>query len=159
MEPARPGRLEEVRLSSPTGSGASTGVTSVYPILQVQDVVRSRNFYVHWFGFAVTFESDWYVSLRSPESGSELALLDHRYESIPVDRRHPSKGVIISVEVEDVDAWWDRLVVRGGLEVETPIRDEPFGQRHFITFDPDDNMVDVITPTTPSPEFADMYRA
>ncbi|MEM9268600.1 MAG: glyoxalase, partial [Pseudomonadota bacterium] len=31
--------------------------------------------------------------------------------------------------------------------------DEPFGQRHFITQDPNGVLIDVIKPIPPSPEF------
>ena len=35
--------------------------------------------------------------------------------------------------------------------------DEPFGQRHFITADPNGVMIDVIKPIPPSAEFAAQY--
>ena len=34
---------------------------------------------------------------------------------------------------------------------------EDFGQRHFITADPNGVLIDVITPTPPSAEFAAQY--
>ena len=34
---------------------------------------------------------------------------------------------------------------------------ERFGQRHFITADPNGVLIDVVTPIPPSPEFAALY--
>jgi hypothetical protein len=39
------------------------------------------------------------------------------------------------------------------------IRDEDFGQRHFIVTDPNGVMIDVIKPIPPSAEFAAQYAA
>lgn len=37
-----------------------------------------------------------------------------------------------------------------GLPILIPLRDEAFGQRHFITADPNDVLIDVIKPIPPS---------
>ena len=37
----------------------------------------------------------------------------------------------MNFEVDDVDAEYLRLV-RAGAEIVVPLKDEPFGQRHFI---------------------------
>ncbi len=39
------------------------------------------------------------------------------------------------------------------------LRDEPHGQRHFITQDPNGVLIDVIRPIPPSAEFAQQYRS
>jgi uncharacterized glyoxalase superfamily protein PhnB len=54
----------------------------------------------------------------------------------------------------DVDAEWERLVVREGLRPELELRSEPFGQRHFIVADPSGVLIDVITPVPPDADFA-----
>jgi hypothetical protein len=38
-----------------------------------------------------------------------------------------------------------------------PLRDEAWGQRHFITEDPDGVLVDVVTVIPPGEEFAALY--
>ncbi len=40
-----------------------------------------------------------------------------------------------------------------------PLRDEAFGQRHFITRDPNGVLIDIIKPIPPSAEFAQQYEA
>jgi hypothetical protein len=54
------------------------------------------------------------------------------------DHRAPSRGV-------------------AALDPVLPLRDEAFGQRHFIVRDPAGNLVDVIENIPPSEEFASAY--
>ncbi|MER6582378.1 VOC family protein [Nonomuraea sp. NPDC001023] len=130
-------------------------LSSVYPVLCTADLAASKDFYVRLFGYEVTFEADWYVSLR--RGPYELALLDHRHPTLPAAYRRPVAGLLINFEVADVDAEWERLVGREGLTPELALRDEDFGQRHFIVADPNGVLVDVITPIPPSQEYASQY--
>ncbi|NUR89937.1 MAG: glyoxalase/bleomycin resistance/extradiol dioxygenase family protein [Nonomuraea sp.] len=130
-------------------------LTSVYPVVCTADVAASKDFYVRLFGYEVTFEADWYVSLR--RGPYELALLDHRHPTLPAAYCRPVAGLLINFEVADVDAEWERLVVREGLTPELTLRDEDFGQRHFIVADPNGVLVDVITNIPPSQDYAAQY--
>jgi hypothetical protein len=56
--------------------------------------------------------------------------------------------------VEDADAEWDRLVVRGGLQAELELRSESFGQRHLIVTHPSGVLIDVTTPIPRTAEYA-----
>ncbi|GAA3229467.1 VOC family protein [Pseudonocardia petroleophila] len=128
-------------------------LTSMYPVICTSRIRESHAFYTERLGFETTFEADWYVSLRRPD-GQELALLDQDHPTVPAAYRRPVQGLLLNVEVPDVDAEWERLVVRGGLVPEQELRSEDFGQRHFIVADPSGVLIDVITPIPPSPEFA-----
>ncbi|WP_020525110.1 VOC family protein [Catelliglobosispora koreensis] len=132
-------------------------LTSFYPVIATTKVAESRDFYTGLLGFEVTFEADWYVSLR--RGSYELALLDHTHPTIPEGFRRPVQGLVLNFEVEDVDAQWQRLVVEHGLKPELELRDEDFGQRHFIVADPSGVLIDVITPIEPTSEFAAQYAA
>ncbi|MET8990907.1 VOC family protein [Nonomuraea wenchangensis] len=132
-------------------------LNSVYPVVCTADLAASKDFYVRLFGYEVTFEADWYVSLR--RGPYELALLDHEHPTLPAAYRRPVAGLLLNFEVADVDAEWERLVVREGLTPELELRDEDFGQRHFIVADPNGVLVDVITPIAPSEEYAAQYAA
>src|SRR5690606_27285198 len=114
-------------------------------------------FYVEHFGFRPLFESDWYVHLQSVENEAiNLAVLDGNHETIPVEGRGRVSGLLLNFEVEDVDAVHDRLV-GAGLPVLRSLRDEDFGQRHFITADPNGVLIDIIKPIAPVGEFVDQY--
>ena len=87
-------------------------ITSIYPVLMSTDVPATAAFFRDAFELETVFEADWYVSLRS--GTFELAVLDAVHETIPAGHRTPARGILVNVEVADVDAEYDRLVTRGG---------------------------------------------
>jgi catechol 2,3-dioxygenase-like lactoylglutathione lyase family enzyme len=130
-----------------------------YPVIATRDVAAARDFYVRHFGFEVTFDADWYVSLHRPDAPQyELALLDHTHPTLPTGHRTAlGGGLLLNFEVDDVDAEHDRLVGRAGLPELLSLRTEEFGQRHFIVAAPDGVLVDVITPVAATGGYADQY--
>ncbi|MBP5802547.1 VOC family protein [Microbacterium maritypicum] len=132
-------------------------ITSFYPVLMVDDVATAARFYREELGFEVVFEADWYVSLRDHDGGGELAILDRAHETIPEGFREPVRGLLLNVEVPDAASEHARLVGEQGLPERLPLRDEAFGQRHFIIEAPGGVLIDVIEPIEPSPEFAAAY--
>lgn len=57
-----------------------------------------------------------------------------------------------------MDAEYARLVTGAGLKLELPLRNEAFGQRHFIVAAPDGVLIDVITPIAPTASYAACYE-
>ncbi|HZG81885.1 MAG TPA: VOC family protein [Brevibacillus sp.] len=127
---------------------------SFYPVILTREVARSAQFYCEHFGFEKVYEADWYVSLRVPAGGGqipfELAILDASHPTVPAAYRQPVNGLILNFEVEDVNAQYQRLIIEQKLPLELDIRDEEFGQRHFITRDPNGVLLDIITVIPPS---------
>lgn len=133
-------------------------VTSFYPVICTARLQDSRDFYTRLLGFEVTFEADWYISLRRPGPPAfELALLDYNHPTLPAAYRVAVQGLLLNFEVTDVDAEWERLVLGAGLKPELELRSEDFGQRHFIVADPDGVLIDVITPIAPAASFIEQY--
>ena len=133
--------------------------TQYYPVLQSADVPAAAAWFKRHFGFAPMFETDWYVHLQMPEDPAmNLAILDGQHPTIPAVGRGRSTGLLLNFEVEDVDAVYD-AVRAAGLPILREIRDEDFGQRHFITADPNGVMIDVIKPIPPSADFSVLYDA
>ncbi len=131
--------------------------TSYYPVLMTGDVAGTTAFYVEHFRFAPLFESDWYVHLQSAEDKRvNLGVVQGDHETIPEAGRGRAAGLLINFEVRDPDAVYER-VVAAGLPILRTLRDEPFGQRHFITRDPNGVLIDVIKPIPPSEEFLAQY--
>ena len=131
--------------------------TAYYPVLLTAKVEETARFYETHFGFIRAFTSDWYVHLQSStDAAINLAVLDYRHETIPAPGRAPSAGIILNFEVEAVDAEYARLTA-AGLPILLSLRSESFGQRHFITADPNGVLIDIITPIPPSAEFASQY--
>lgn len=133
--------------------------TQYYPVIQTDDVAATRAFYVDNFRFKVAFDADWYCHLQSCEDPNvNIAILQGDHDTIPEAGRGTVSGLILNFEVEDVDAEHARLDA-AGLPMLKPLTDEAFGQRHFITCDPNGVLIDVITPIPPVGEFVDQYSA
>ncbi|RNB69065.1 VOC family protein [Brevibacillus panacihumi] len=128
--------------------------TSFYPVVLTEDVTGSAAFYCEHFGFEKVYEADWYVSLRVPADAGqipfELAILNASHPTIPAAYRKNVQGLILNFEVKDVNAQYQRLIIERKLPLELDIRDEEFGQRHFITRDPNGVLLDIITVIPPS---------
>jgi uncharacterized glyoxalase superfamily protein PhnB len=133
--------------------------TSYYPVICTAKVAETAAFYCRHFGFAPAFESDWYVHLTSQaDDRVNLAILDHAHATIPAGFRKSVQGLLINFEVEDVDGEYEKARA-AGLDIRLDLRDEDFGQRHFILADPSGVLVDVIKPIPPSAAFAAQYDA
>jgi len=131
--------------------------TQFYPVVLTADVTGSSRFYREHFRFQALFESNWYVHLQSREDERvNLAIMQFDHESIPVIGRQKTAGVLINFEVADVDSEYEKAQA-AGLPILITLRNEPSGQRHFITHDPDGVLIDVITPIEPSAEFLAHY--
>lgn len=134
-------------------------ITSYYPVIMTDDVAGTAAFYQTHFGFQSLFDSDWYVHLQSLDDASvNLAILDGQHETIPEQGRGKVSGMLLNFEVEDPDAMY-RQAQQAGLPILLDLRDEAFGQRHFITADPNGVLIDIIKPIPPSAEFAAQYAA
>lgn len=131
-------------------------ITSTYPVLLSSDVSAAAEFYVEHFGFEKTFEADWYVSLRN--GAFELAVLDDSHETIPPTLNPKRGGFLFNIEVDDATSLYEQLKGKG-LNVVLELRDEDFGQRHFIMVGPDEVVIDVIEPIEPSADFATAFLA
>ena len=119
--------------------------TNYYPVIMTDRVAETAAFYRDHFAFQPAFEADWYVHLQSTEDPSvNLAVLKFDHETVPEAARAPVSGAILNFEVEDVP-------------MVSPLKDEAFGQRHFLVRDPAGTLIDVITPIPPSAEFAAQY--
>lgn len=133
-------------------------INSFYPVIMTGNVATTKAFYTEHFPFAVTFDSDWYVSLKLDQQPSfELALLNPQHETVPETfRSELSGGLILNFEVDDVDEEYARLRA-AGLPIHLELRSEDFGQRHFITSDPNGVLIDVIMVIPPVGEYAAQY--
>lgn len=134
-----------------------TTVSSLYPVLMTDDVARAGAFYRDLLGLDEVFATDWYVSLCAPgDENVQLGIVARDHDSVPAAFRARAAGLLVTVEVADVDAVHARAAERG-LPFHVTLRDEDWGQRHFITEDPDGVLVDVVKVIAPSPEFAALY--
>jgi catechol 2,3-dioxygenase-like lactoylglutathione lyase family enzyme len=132
-------------------------VNAIYPVACSTRLAASREFYRELLGLEVVFENDWYVGLIHPGNPSvQLGFVAADHDSVPAAYRAPAQGVLVTVEVDDVDAIRERARDLG-LPIELELRDEDWGQRHFIAADPNGLLVDVVRVIPPSEAFAAAY--
>jgi catechol 2,3-dioxygenase-like lactoylglutathione lyase family enzyme len=129
-------------------------VNSIFPVICCEGIEESTAFYADLLGLEVAFESGWYTLLRAPEHAQVLlGLVLREHPSVPEAFRRPPQGVIVTVEVADVDVVYARARATGRPVVQE-LRDEEFGQRHFMVADPDGALVDVVMSIPLSRTFA-----
>jgi catechol 2,3-dioxygenase-like lactoylglutathione lyase family enzyme len=129
-----------------------------YPVILTGDVAGTSAFWQEHFRFRPLFDSGWYVHLQSVEDRHvNLGIVQGDHETVPASGRGRVSGLIINFEVRNPDAVYER-VKAAGLPILLTLRDEGFGQRHFITADPNGVMIDVIRLIRPTAEFAQYYR-
>lgn len=132
--------------------------SSYYPVIGSADVAGTAAFYTRYFPFKPAFEADWYVHLIwDGDPYTNLAVVDYQHPSVPVAHRVQGAGVLLTFEIEDVDAEYQRLREEG-LEFVLELVDEPWGQRHFIIEDPNHLLIDIVQPIAPTPEYAASYK-
>lgn len=108
-------------------------------------VQASKDFYIRLFGAEVVYEGEggWIVLLRLGES--ELGFMQPGLASqAPIFRPvFDGRGVWLALEVADAEAEQQRLAALG-VPIEAALRDEPWGDRHFVVRDPNGIGVDIV---------------
>lgn len=132
-------------------------ISSSYSVIKTRKVNSTAEFYEKYFGFQRAFNADWYVSLKL--GNMELAILDLDHISIPEKfRGHISnQSVLLNFETDHVDEIY-RNFRKDNLPIHLELRDEPWGQRHFISEDPNGIPLDIIKVIPPSEEFLKQYQ-
>ena len=134
-------------------------MNSLFPVLCTDSVSESHTFYKNLFGMQAAFEIDWYVQLQSPDNESiQIAFVKADHPSVPRRFQATPAGTIVTLEVNDADQYHSKAEELG-LAIELSLRDEPWGQRHFMVVDPSGVLVDVVKLIEPSKEFTEHYQS
>ena len=132
-------------------------VSAIFTAIYVYDLEASKRFYQELLGMVPVFESDWIVQVASPENEAlTLTLQPRQHELVPENYRQPPNGVSVAFVVPDCDEVF-KTAQAMGLKIVQPPKDEIYGQRRFLTIDPDGLLVDVSSPCEPSAEFKARY--
>jgi predicted enzyme related to lactoylglutathione lyase len=122
-------------------------VVRIVPNISSELFAASRDFYVELFDLTVSVElDDWYLQLMAPDDRAlNIGFVkpgDHSFGG----RVAPAGtyGVVLTMHVDDVDSAYDRAQ-RMGAEIAEDIRDEEYGQRHFLVVDPNGLLINVMS--------------
>lgn len=129
-------------------------ITRVDATFSTNKLRETRDFYIQYFGFQLVYESDWYVELIAP--GTARAGISFTLPQREVGEFFNGKGVILSFEVEDVDAEHDRLKA-SGVEIYQNLQDKPWGERSFVINDPNGVHLYIYKSIPPTPEYQEVY--
>lgn len=132
-------------------------VKDCYPLVVVADPHKSLEWYVRHLGFSAVVTTDWFVFLTSPgERPFGVCFMREGLEHQLPQFRTPISGsaLLLTLEVDDADEAL-REVAATGVQPDEPLRDERWGQRHFMLRDPAGVWVDVVQHTDPDPGFLD----
>ena len=115
----------------------------------VSDFQRSRAFYES-LGFAMVRQwHDWAMLALGDNvldlQGDEHATIGPHYFTPEIGRFPRGTGVEISIEVEEIDALYERARSLG-LDIVKPIQDRPWKARDFRIADPDGYFIRFTTP-------------
>ena len=132
-------------------------ITTMYPVLITKKIQESCTFYKNILGFTETFSGDRFISLSHPDGGA-LALMDNQHETIPETCRATVEGMVLNVEVEDATQAYEDISGKAKQMIAMSLRDEEYGQRHFMVKDPNGVIVDIIENILPNEEFKGNYR-
>jgi len=121
-------------------------IEAMFPVMVASDLVADKAFYETVFGFnAVFFDPEFYLHLVSSSTGVQLGFLLPGHESQPLFL-HPvmsTDGYVISLEVKDaLKAYTEAKTMN--LTVSMPLKEEDWGQIHFILQDPAGFHIDVV---------------
>nr|WP_092073247.1 VOC family protein [Dendrosporobacter quercicolus]NSL49962.1 VOC family protein [Dendrosporobacter quercicolus DSM 1736]SDM56093.1 Uncharacterized conserved protein PhnB, glyoxalase superfamily [Dendrosporobacter quercicolus] len=121
--------------------------------ISTEKLQESKDFYMKHFGFKLVYESDWYIELLSPslEVGVSFTLPQREEGEF-----FNGKGLILSFEVEDVDAEYNRLK-QAGLNIYQEIQDKPWGERSFVVDDPAKVHIYIYKTIPATPEYQKVY--
>jgi catechol 2,3-dioxygenase-like lactoylglutathione lyase family enzyme len=119
-------------------------MTSLFPDICCDDLGASRDFYRNLLGFEVIFENAWYVQMAHPKQpAAQIAFVLRDHDSVPKAYQARAQGVLVTVELDDVDACHAHARALG-VEPVYPLVSEVWGQRHFMVADPNGLLVDVV---------------
>lgn len=99
-------------------------------------------------GFDVSYDSDWYIQLRSPSNQElEFGIILRSHSLVPQEYQTTPSGMYVTFVVPDVDLVYEKALIMGLRIVQAP-KNEFYGQRRFLTVDPNGCLIDICSPVS-----------
>lgn len=121
-------------------------IEAMFPVMVTDNLDAVKKFYETVFGFnTVFYDPNFYLHLVSPSTGAQLGFLLPNHATQP-EFLHPimsSDGFVISLEVKDAATAFSEAQ-RMNLSFAMNLKQEEWGQIHFMVQDPAGFRVDVV---------------
>ncbi len=121
-------------------------IQAMFPVMVVSDLSAIKAFYESVFGFsAVFFQADFYLHLVHPNTGIQLGFLVPEHASQPsfLHSVMQPEGYVLSFEVADAKALFEQAQ-QLELKLAMPLKQEAWGQLHFMIEDPAGIKIDIV---------------
>lgn len=121
-------------------------IQAMFPVMVASNLEDIKQFYTSVFGFNVAFfDPSFYLHLASPSTGIQLGFLLPNHVSQPqfLHSIMSAEGYVISFEVADVAKAYAEAKSMG-LTIAMDIKEEEWGQIHFMVKDPAGFKIDVV---------------
>lgn len=128
-------------------------ITRVDTTISTDKLTESKDFYMRHFQFELVYESDWYIELIAPELAVGVSFTKPQRDA---GEFFHGSGIIISFEVEDVDAEYRRLK-EAEVEFCEELVDKPWGERSFVINDPSGVHIYIYKSIPPTDEYQVLY--
>ncbi len=135
-----------------------TTVSGFFPVYIVKDLDGVKPFYTQHFDFRVVFEADWYIHLIS-EQGTQFGFMIQNHDSQPEMfwKAYDGEGIIYSIEVNDAKSEYEKFK-KSTVPILLELKDEEWGQRHFVIEDPNGMKIDIVQHIEPTEEYKEQYQ-
>lgn len=119
-------------------------INKVHPLTITEKMTETAAFYKKLFGFSEIFTSEWYIQLAHT-NGAEFGIMLPNLSTQPafLQKAYSGDGMIFTFETDDATALFENLKKKKAPIVYR-LKDEEWGQRHFILQDPAGVYVDVV---------------
>lgn len=121
-------------------------IEAMFPVMVTQHLDTVKQFYESVFGFnAIFYDPNFYLHLVSPNTGVQLGFLLPNHVSQPefLHTMMSTDGYVISLEVKDAAEAYDEAI-NLNLNITMHLKEEFWGQLHFILQDPVGFRIDVV---------------
>ena len=108
----------------------------------IEELAASKAFYQSLFECEVIYESDWFLLLSCGKS--ELGfMLPEQASQHPMFQQPYQQGAWLTFEVADAITAHQRIQALN-IPIQQPLKDEPWGDRHFAILDPNGIGIDIV---------------
>jgi len=121
-------------------------IEAMFPVMVAPNLEVIKEFYETVFGFnAVFYEANFYLHLICPNSGAQLGFLvpDHSSQPQFLHGVMAANGYAISLDVKDAALAYEQAK-NLNLHIVMDIKEEAWGQLHFMLQDPAGFRVDIV---------------
>lgn len=118
---------------------AEVDIEGLITFLYYRDLEKAAEFYEEVMGFELTIDQGWAKIYRVTDS-AYVGVVDERRG---YHRTSPTKPVMVTLVVSDVDAWYRYLKDKGVKTLNEPHDIEELGLRAFLLEDPEGYVIEV----------------